>query len=476
MTTILECSACHKKYTWANNTYKEGVIYKCTCSVHFQQVFCPHCSTSIMWSNVTSSFEGRIIKCGKCTKSFQFICCPHCTQINLWQDANCRQARVYKCQKCTQPFQQISCAHCSHTRIFSTRLSKQGERLACTSCEKNYQFIRCPHCQKGNYWSNNVYTPGSLTSCHSCKQNFVYMRCPHSHCFADNFWTNPVNVTLDFSCSKCKRDMQIKPNRERKPPPSSFQPRMPRSRSQSNDREQKPRSSSVSHTKPDLLQQRAVSSADLTKSCDYFLECKEFVKHLRWPIQFFDMKQDRCYCENCYTKNQPNTLTVADASYVIPRQWAGFGLGVDPFRKDNIWDDWIVVYHGTTPIAAESILTHRQFLLPGDKLIDGTQLPIRPGHIPGKIHTYTSPSIRYASLEVYSTPRRFVSPRTLKRYLVQIVFQCKQKPGTFAIQGETVGSNGKRICPFISNNSIEYFSDQRATIVPYRLLIRLHVN
>jgi hypothetical protein len=74
------------------------------------------------------------------------------------------------------------------------------------------------------------------------------------------------------------------------------------------------------------------------------------------------MKHDRCYCETCYPDHLSDTLRVAEADYVVPRGWAGFGLGVDPFRGDNLWDTWIVVYHGTTTIAAQSILTHRQFL------------------------------------------------------------------------------------------------------------------
>jgi len=97
-------------------------------------------------------------------------------------------------------------------------------------------------------------------------------------------------------------------------------------------------------------------------TCTYFAECKEFVKWLAWSISFFDMKHDRCYCETCYPDHLSDTLRVAEADYVVPRGWAGFGLGVDPFRGDNLWDTWIVVYHGTTTIAAQSILTHRQFL------------------------------------------------------------------------------------------------------------------
>ena len=106
-------------------------------------------------------------------------------------------------------------------------------------------------------------------------------------------------------------------------------------------------------------------------------------------------------------------------------------------------------------------------------MIDGSQLAIRPGHIPGKVHIYTSPSIRYASLDVYSPMNSFKSPKTGKRYRVQIVLQCKQKPGTFETQRETVGWGTKRICNIIPNERIEHYTNRRSTVVPYRLLIHL---
>jgi len=237
------------------------------------------------------------------------------------------------------------------------------------------------------------------------------------------------------------------------------------------------RSASITRTANDGTARhhaRAASSRPRKRfSCAYFSECKEYVKQLGWSISFFNNKHDRCYCQTCYPDHLPNTLRVAEADYVVPRRWAGFGLGVDPFRDDNLWETWIVVYHGTTPLAAQSILTHRQFLLPGDHLLDGSKLAIRPGHIPGKVHIYTSPSIRYASLNVYSPINPFKSPKTGKHYNVQIVLQCKQKPGTFLTQRETVGWGSKLICNIIPNESIEHYTNRRSSVVPYRLLIRL---
>ncbi|CAF2586175.1 unnamed protein product [Rotaria sp. Silwood2] len=287
------------------------------------------------------------------------------------------------------------------------------------------------------------------------------MRCPH--CEKPNFWTTPLNATLSLICFKCKRDMNAT--------------KIQRSLTQLSLDQPRGRRSSLARAANDGIvghHIRAVS-ADPRKviSCPYFTECKEYVKKLAWSISFFNKKHDRCYCQSCYSHNLPNTLRVAEAEYVVPRGWAGFGLGVDPFRDDDLWNTWIVVYHGTSKLAAQSILTHRQFLLPGDHLLDGSELAIRPGHIPGKVYIYTSPSIRYASLQVYSSLNSFQSSKTGKHYNVQIVLQCKQKPGTFCVQDETVGWGDKRICNIVPNESIEHFTNRRSSVIPYRLLIRL---
>jgi hypothetical protein len=124
-------------------------------------------------------------------------------------------------------------------------------------------------------------------------------------------------------------------------------------------------------------------------------------------------------------------------------------------------------------MAALSILSHHLFYLPGDKLMDGTVLGIRDGHIPGKKHIYTSPSIAYSSLPAYSPRYAFHSTMTGKGYHVQLVLQCRQNPGTFHVQAETVGSGKQRICPYIPNNVIEHYTEIRSSIVAYGLLIRI---
>ncbi len=488
MTTTLVCPACHKNNTWNNNQYKQGLFFKCaSCSVRLQQVFCPHCSSTNIWKNPTISAEGQLVHCASCSKSFQFICCPHCQEVNMWSAANYEQGLVCKCAACARSFQHVSCAHCGESNFYPTAASIQGDRLKCRSCAQTHQYIRCPHCEKGQVWKNCDYTAGSVVPCWSCKQSFVHMRCPH--CQKSNFWKNPLNTTLSFVCFQCKTDMctpvslSKPPTREKtdlkndKTSSSTSLNHIQRSLTQLSLNQMRGRSASITRTANDGTARhhaRAASSRPRKSfSCTYFSECKEYVKQLGWSISFFNNKHDRCYCQTCYSDHLPNTLRVAEADYVVPRRWAGFGLGVDPFRDDNLWETWIVVYHGTTPLAAQSILTHRQFLLPGDHLLDGSKLAIRPGHIPGKVHIYTSPSIRYASLNVYSPINSFKSPKTGKHYNVQIVLQCKQKPGTFLTQRETVGWGSKPICNIIPNESIEHYTNRRSSVVPYRLLIRL---
>lgn len=241
---------------------------------------------------------------------------------------------------------------------------------------------------------------------------------------------------------------------------------------QSNERQE---SKSQSNNNKEVIRLNpSGSNAYAPIQCPWFKLCQEYVQGLGWNKCFFEPKHDRCYCSNCYSPSSPDVILAAGQRYVVPRKYAGFGLAVDKALADchKLWKEWIVTYHGTSPFAAQSILANRQFLIPGDTLLNGTVLGIRPGHIPGKRHIYTSPSIRYSSLEVYSVRNNFIS-LSGKKYTAQLVFQCRQKPKTFNIQAETVGQGDKRICDFIGNEEIEYFTEIRVSLVPYRLLILL---
>ena len=133
--------------------------------------------------------------------------------------------------------------------------------------------------------------------------------------------------------------------------------------------------------------------------------CRELIDRLNWPSQLFASEHDRCFCRDCYPLAMPNVrqATLEHACPVIvPRNWIKFGLKVDDVHASvhQVWvkrdgrerkigahlvtrqDKWAVSYHGTGPSAALSMVKHRQICLPGDRLLDGTRLSIRLGHIP----------------------------------------------------------------------------------------------
>lgn len=217
------------------------------------------------------------------------------------------------------------------------------------------------------------------------------------------------------------------------------------------------------------------SSMATIQPCDYFKLCLEYMLTLNFSPRLFNRKQNRCYCENCYSPTSKDFYMEGGARYVIPRGWVRFGLFVDDAQAavEDIWHKWIVSYHGTSPYAAKSIIEHHLFLLPGDKCIDGTVIAIREGHIPGKFQVYTSPTIAYSGHDIYCSAASFRSTSTGKTYQAKIVLQCRQQPGTFKIQAETINAGNKRICPVVPNSEVEYFTEVRSSIIPYGLLIRV---
>ncbi|CAF1181631.1 unnamed protein product [Rotaria magnacalcarata] len=206
--------------------------------------------------------------------------------------------------------------------------------------------------------------------------------------------------------------------------------------------------------------------------CYHLSLAREFTASLMWPSTIFDTNFDRCYCSSCYNYKWKNVVHAGGWPYVIPRGWVRLGLKVDSVTAElnDIWNCWRVTYHGTSKEAAISIIKSRQFSIPGDQLLDGSFLAIRPGHIPRKRHVYSSPTIAYSSLPVYCPVYDFATD-TNERYRVKMVLECRQNPKLMHIQGETVGSGSTRICPYITNDEIEYFTEARASLVAYGLLL-----
>jgi hypothetical protein len=212
--------------------------------------------------------------------------------------------------------------------------------------------------------------------------------------------------------------------------------------------------------------------SSISNCCSYPSLAHEFISSLHWPDAIFNSRFDRCYCPSCYKSHWKDVLQAGGASYVIPRGWIRLGVRIDPVieRLHAIWDHWPVTYHGTSKEAALSILKHRQFSIPGDQLLNGSFLGIRPGHIPEKRYIYTSPTIAYSSLPVYCPSYSFTSHKN-EHFYVKMVLECRQDPELMHVQGETVGSKRQRICPYIPNNQIEYYTEARASLVAYGLLL-----
>lgn len=210
-------------------------------------------------------------------------------------------------------------------------------------------------------------------------------------------------------------------------------------------------------------------------ACDKLRIGQEFLKAHAWPQTFHNQATDRCYCERCYSHSEPDTRVLGDTTYVVPRGWTRFGITVDEafVKHHQVWENWASCFHGTTMDSANSIITHRMFLLPLDKTMDGVRLQIRAGHIPGEIFVFTTPTIAYAALDVYTKTYEFRSFSDGKRYQIKVALQCKQQPGTFIIQPETVNFGDTRICQYIPNDEIEWKTQNRGAIMAYGLMLHI---
>ena len=122
-------------------------------------------------------------------------------------------------------------------------------------------------------------------------------------------------------------------------------------------------------------------------------------------------------------------------------------------------------------------------MMPGDRLMDGTQLANRltgggeDGAGKGRIGVYTSPSILYSELEIYTQPEEWNGSK------VFLVFQCRQdmtlKPPALRIEGETIGWEHRfgdvPISSHFPNSQIERYTDSSNSIIPYRILVAMNV-
>lgn len=217
----------------------------------------------------------------------------------------------------------------------------------------------------------------------------------------------------------------------------------------------------------------AKPQASAFSHCPVYVAAETVLRSLCLDERLLERGHDRCYCENCYLPRWPDTIpNDGPQPYVVPRGWVRFGLKVPPqaFAKD-VFRSWCVSFHGARWDVAKAIVENGDFLMPGDTLPDGTVLASR--NCAGRTDrlNYTSPTINYAGLRFYA------KPAALENLHFQVVLQCRQKPGSFRIQAETMNfrQQGRHdLCPHVSAEEVEWVTEQRKTLIPYGLLVRTY--
>jgi hypothetical protein len=192
---------------------------------------------------------------------------------------------------------------------------------------------------------------------------------------------------------------------------------------------------------------------------------------------YLESEQDHCYCKAC-DPTLPDVLqNVGGTNYEIPKGWCGFGLKLRPAATAlKIFEKWPVTFHGCKASNLPSILREGSLLMPGDKLMDGTELKNAHTAVTGKdnsrLQIWTSPSVLYSELDIYTEPVAFEGQN------MRVVLQCRQNPNSISTCGETIGWTSKfgtvPISPHVDNKEIECFTGSRGAVIPYRVLIKVN--
>jgi hypothetical protein len=93
---------------------------------------------------------------------------------------------------------------------------------------------------------------------------------------------------------------------------------------------------------------------------------------------YFESEHDRCSCKASDVRPVlPDVLAqVGGANYEIPKGWCGCGLKLKSAAAAavKIFENWPVTFHGCKASNLPSILREGSLLMPGDKLMYGTEL------------------------------------------------------------------------------------------------------
>ncbi|XP_019620895.1 PREDICTED: uncharacterized protein LOC109467393 [Branchiostoma belcheri] len=223
--------------------------------------------------------------------------------------------------------------------------------------------------------------------------------------------------------------------------------------------------------------------------CDYQLACKRFKESLGIDDSYFNLGvEDKCYCETCHkARGDKDSYSrgVPEKTYAMPVGWARFGLSLTPNFMDselNVFENWHRAYHGTDPDMVKKILQNSsQLLMPGDVTLGGRKIRERDGHFTptrkpegfDTVQLFVTPSIVYAGLDAYATPKEFKDGG--KMYKARVAFQLCIRPDSYEIGPETVGARrrGETIDPLFSNDELEWSTKERGGTALYGLLVKL---
>ena len=217
-------------------------------------------------------------------------------------------------------------------------------------------------------------------------------------------------------------------------------------------------------------------------TCRYKQKCSVFLKSLGISEAYFLQEFDRCYCSTCAARI-PDVLERDSAHgcpYEVPKGWCGFGLRTKPTAAaEDVFNKWAMSFHGCPNGVISSILKQGELLMPGDKMIDGQTLPnrlTRGGD--DRLGLYTSPSIKYSELDIYTKPVQW------QGHTVRTVLQCRQnmdvRSPELCVSGETIGWTRRfgdaSFSPHFANEEIERFTKARGSIIPTRVLVGLDIK